>query len=42
MYFPLRVCCSYDFFSLLGKITIMPFEQNKPIIKILIKDIAKS
>ena len=39
MYGPLHVCC--DEFSVSEKITILLFEQNKPINKILLKDISK-
>ena len=39
MYGPLHVCC--DEFSVSEKITILLFEQNKPVNKILLKDISK-
>ena len=38
MYGRLRASCDKIFFSLLEKITILLFEQSKPIIKILLKD----
>ena len=40
MYGILHVCC--DEFSVPEKITILLFEQNKPINKILLTDISKS
>ena len=37
----LCVCCDLDFFSYFKKITILLFQGNKSIIKILLKDTSK-
>ena len=41
MYGPLDISCDMGFSYFLEKITILLFERNKPIIKILLKDISK-
>ena len=41
MYGLLYVCCDLNFFSVLEKIIIILFQQNKPNFKILLKDTYK-